>query len=137
MREEVASKWISLRLREVASIAPAVRASLNELLLQEDPHVPTQGRGVHRFNRGDLERSRGLLSEIEADARIFPIVLAKFEDLGGDSYVIQGGEIASRVFSKLLGSKLVNRTEDGLYYTYKSAVIEFSRRFPSLAVIVG
>lgn len=134
-REGVIDEWLSEQMRRLGALAPAKRASLRALLGMSEPHVDTVSGGRHYFRREDLERALGVLGSKYLDLPLFPLVFTLREEFGERVYAIQGGEHSARAFADLLGIGSVNRTEDGVYYTYKATVYEFLRRYPSLCVI--
>lgn len=133
--EDRLERWITSKLRESANLLPVTRVSLRELAKMSDPKVPTQGGGFHRFHASDLKAAADLLPEHARDWRVFPLTFNRMEELGTGVYAIQGGDRAAEVFERLMGRKLVNRTEDGTWYTYKSIILEFLSRYPSLGII--
>lgn len=115
-------------------MAPARRASVRELLSQLRPFVETRGGGIHHFSREDLEKAASILPPELLEAPIFPIVFSRGEIQ--DVYIIRGAEAAA-AFAKLTGIKGLERLSSGDFFTYKSLVLNFLSRYPSLGVIMA
>jgi len=126
--------WASHQLHLLRDLVPARRASLRELLSSEEPSVETRSGGRHRFLRRDLEDAASILPVILWDAPVFPIVFTLGEVEG--VYLVGGGQ-AAEVFSRLVGVRGLGRLENGEFYAYKSLVLHFLSRFPTLGVIIG
>lgn len=133
-REGEEDVWLSRQLRFFRDNAPARRASVEELLSQSRPFVETRGGGRHHFSREDLEKAASILPPELINAPIFPIVFSRGEIQ--DVYIIRGGE-AAEAFAKLTGVKGLERLSSGDFFTYKSLVLNFLSRYPSLGVIMA
>ncbi len=126
--------WLSRQARFFQDIFPVRRASIRELLGQSIPYVETRGGGRHYFSKRDLELAASKLPAELLDVPIIPIVFARSEIEG--VYVIRGVETAD-AFAKLSDLKGLDRLPTGEFYTYKSLVLNFLSRYPSLGIITG
>ncbi len=68
------------------------------------------------------------------EAPIFPIVFARGEV--EDLYIVRGEEAAA-AFARLSDLRGLDRLPTGEFYTYKSLVLHFLSRYPSLGIITG
>jgi uncharacterized protein (UPF0216 family) len=132
--DERVEAWLSKQTRILQDIFPARRASIRELLGQPRPYVETRGGGRHYFSRRDLEEAASKLPAELLDAPIFPIVFARGE--AEDLYLVRGAEAAA-AFAKLSDLRGLDRLPTGEFYTYKSLVLHFLSRYPSLGIITG
>jgi uncharacterized protein (UPF0216 family) len=101
----------------------------------EKPSVPLSNGDRHYFNRNELIKAAELLGRECMDAEVFPLVFISRKEMGSDVYLIKDNG-ADEIFRRLVGlSAPVSRTRDGQAYTYKSLVIEFIKKYPSLGLI--
>lgn len=132
--DERVEAWFTKQIRIFQDIFPARRASIRELLKQSRPYVETRGGGRHYFSRDDLEAAASKLPAEILDAPIFPIVFTRGE--AEDLYIVRGAE-AAEAFVRLADLKGLDRLPTGEFYTYKSLVLHFLKRYPSLGIITG
>ncbi|MEM0381978.1 MAG: DUF61 family protein [Nitrososphaerota archaeon] len=130
-REEV---WLSRQARLFRELIPVRRASVRELLSQSTPFVETRGGGRHYFSKKDLEMAASKLRPELLDAPILPIVFTRGE--AEDTYIVREAE-AAEAFATLSGLRGLERLSSGEFYTYKSLILHFLSRYPSLGVITG
>lgn len=81
-----------------------------------------------------MEEAASRLPADLLEAAVFPIVFTKGD--AEDVYLIRDPH-AAEVFSRLSETKRAERLPSGEYYTYKSLVLRFLARYPSLGVITG
>lgn len=132
--DERVEAWFSKQIRSFQDIFPARRASIRELLNQSRPYVETRGGGRHYFSRRDLEAAASKLPAELLDAPIFPIVFTRGEV--EDLYIVRGAEAAD-AFARLSDLNGLDSLPTGEFYTYKSLVLHFLSRYPSLGIIAG
>jgi uncharacterized protein (UPF0216 family) len=127
-----AEEWFAHQLRAFRQIAPARRASLRELLGSDHPSVETLGGSRHYFRRADLEAASSKLPGELWDARVFPLIFV--HEAGSEIYLLRSREEAL-AFKSLLGLEGLQRTDRGEFYTYRSLVLSFIAKYPSLGLV--
>ena len=135
-RDSFIEAWLAEHLKRLSSGMPVKRLSLRQLLSMEKPSVQLSNGDRHFFNRDELMKAAELLGYEYLDYEVFPLVFISRKEMGGDVYLIKGNG-AGDIFRRLVGlSAPVSRTKDGQAYTYKSLVIEFIKKYPSLGLIM-
>jgi uncharacterized protein (UPF0216 family) len=134
-RDSFIEPWLAEHLKRLSTGMPVKRLSLRQLLFMEKPSVPLSNGDRHYFNRNELIKAAELLGRECMDAEVFPLVFISRKEMGSDVYLIKDNG-ADEIFRRLVGlSAPVSRTRDGQAYTYKSLVIEFIKKYPSLGLI--
>ncbi len=135
-RDSFIEAWLAEHLKRLSTGMPVKRLSLRQLLSMEKPSVQLSNGDRHFFNRDELMKAAELLGHEYLDYEVFPLVFISRKEMGGDVYLIKGNG-ADDIFRSLVGlSAPVSRTKDGQAYTYKSLVIEFIKKYPSLGLIM-
>ncbi len=134
-RESFVEAWLAEQIKKIGNRMPVKRFSLRQLLSMYKPSVPLSNGDRHFFNIEELKRAAELLSNECLDYEVFPLIFMSRKDMGEDVYLIKGSG-ADEIFRRLSGISIpVSRTKDGQAYTYKSLVIEFIKKYPSLGII--
>lgn len=127
--------WLVEHIRRFGVRVPVKRLSLRQLLSMDEPSVLLSNGEKHFFNRNELVKAAELIGKEYLDREVFPLVFISWKDAGEDVYLIKG-DGADEIFRRLIGiSKPLSRTPEGLAYTYKSLIIEFLKKYPSLGTI--
>lgn len=125
--------WLSHELKKLNNQLPKSRVNLRELLRTDQPYVETLGGEKHFFSVEELELlNRNLPGEVASNLSL-PIVFIRRHDLGEGVYVFESDSEAE-AFKNILGLSYLSKSEEK-YYTYKPVVMEFLRRFKTIAVI--
>lgn len=132
--EYIIDVWLTERIKDVGVKIPTKRLSLRELLSMDVPFVPLMDGNKHFFNKKDLEKAAEVLGEKFLSAEVFPIIFVSKRSECCDFYILRG-EWVDEVFRRLVGISSVNKMPNGQPYTYKSLVLEFIKKYPSLAII--
>lgn len=133
MKDETIDHWLSHELKKINSQLPRNRAYLQDLLKTDQPYVETVGGGKHFFSVEELELlARSLPKEIGSNLSL-PIVFIRRYEMGEGVYTFEGDSEAE-AFKNILGLSYLSKTEKK-YHTYKPVVIDFLRRFKTIAVV--
>ncbi len=125
-------EWLKHELRMINSSLPLHTVPLSTLLSLDEPCVKTIGGGVHYFDKRELEEFKKIIPK-GFDVSL-PLIFIKRKELGEGVYVIKGGKNEAEAFKLALGLSNIHKSAEG-YYTYRPFVIEFLKRYQTLAVI--
>ncbi|MEN2974685.1 MAG: DUF61 family protein [Candidatus Caldarchaeales archaeon] len=133
MSVESSDEWLRYQLRELNKDIPKVRLPLKTLLNMDVPSVETI-KGVHYFDKRELELLESILPEELKEKIRLPLVFRRSIESGESIYFIDGGEVEAGVVKKLTGLRFI--PYDGeRYYTYKPIILKILSKYPSIVAI--
>jgi hypothetical protein len=130
---------LSRELRKLNTHLPKQRRTLNQLLSEEDPSIPTMDGSLILMKKSEIEELAKIVPPERYGNLKLPFIVLRRMELGRSVYTIAGDRVEEFTVKKILGR--TNADYHTMYsdpdplFLYRPDVSELVRRFHSLVVI--